>query len=166
MSSTTNESDSGRRLKAELDLAIDAEPLHHARIVMVDDDESIVRLLSIVLGMAGATDLHGFTDAAAAVASCTEQRPDLLLLDLHIGQIDGYEVLDALRVAAGQVPPVIVLSGEATKQAKARATAAGVSDFLPKPFDLVDLVARVRTTLEGAAADATGHGPRAAVPAR
>jgi PleD family two-component response regulator len=145
---STYSSDSGGLLDVELDLARAAELFRNARIMIVDDDASTVRLLSTVLRMAGATDIHDITDPQQTVARCLEVRPDLLLLDLHMGQVDGHEVLDALHLAIDDSLVVVVLSGDTKANARQRALAAGAKDFIAKPFNLNELVRRIRTVLE------------------
>lgn len=147
---------SERRLGVELDLAGTAESFRSARIVVVDDDPSIVQLVVTVLRIAGATDIHGVIDAAQAVTRCRELRPDLLILDLHMSfAVDGLDVIDALKADDDKVI-VVVLSGDTNPDARMRALAAGASDFIVKPFELVDMVRRVRLLLEAG----TTHGAR------
>lgn len=148
---------SERRLEVELDLASTAESFRTARIVVVDDDPSVVQLVVTVLRIAGATDLHGVVDAEQAVTRCRELRPDLLILDLHMSfAVDGLDVLDELNAGDGGLV-VMVLSGDTNADAKVRALAAGASDFVVKPFDLVDMVRRVRVLLEAGARHGARH---------
>ena len=135
-------------LDAELVLARAADAFTSATIVLVDDDPSNVRLLTTVLGMAGATDVHGVTDPAEATALCRRLRADLLLLDLHMGQVDGHDLLTELRPEIEAHLAVVVLSGDTSPHTRKRVLVAGAKDFVPKPFDLPELVRRVRLVLE------------------
>lgn len=146
-----DDSDTAQLLDVELGLARSAEPFRTARIVVVDDDASSVHLLTTVLAMAGATDVHGITDPRQVVTTCQRLRPDLLLLDLHMGLVDGQEILDDLGPAIAEHLAVIVLTGDTHPEVKKRALATGATGFIAKPFDLVELVHRVRTLLEARA---------------
>ena len=124
--------------------------LADATVLIVDDDPSNVALLERVLGDAGASGLHGLTDAREVVSRCLELRPDLVLLDLHMPHMDGFEVLAALQAAlpADVFLPVLVLTGDASATARKAVLDAGAKDFLTKPFDHVETVLRVCNLLE------------------
>jgi EAL domain-containing protein (putative c-di-GMP-specific phosphodiesterase class I) len=119
-------------------------------VVIVDDHIANVRLLERLLGDAGAGELHAFTDPRQALAHCAGALPDLLLLDLHMPHLDGFEVLEAMRelVPPGRFLPVLVLTADITPTAKQRALAAGAKDFLTKPFDRTEVLLRVTNLLE------------------
>ena len=118
-------------------------------VLIVDDIDSNVQHLELILRMAGASSVHIVSDARSAVDRCLEVRPDVVLLDLDMPLVDGYEVLTSLR---GVLPvegflPVLALTGDTTNQARERALDAGVNDFLTKPYDDVEFVQRVRNLL-------------------
>jgi DNA-binding response OmpR family regulator len=127
------------------------DPIGAARFLVVDDDDANVQLITRVLRIAGATDVHGTGDAEQVVQACVDLRPDVLLLDLHLGHVSGHDLLDELREVADPHLAVLVLSGETREDVRARALAAGARDFITKPFDITDLVRRI-----GAALDARG----------
>lgn len=139
--------DTAARRGTEIDLTRSAEPFCAARFVVIDDDDANVHLLTRVLCLAGATDVHGITDPDQAVDGCLALRPDVVFLDLHLGHLDGYGVLEQLRDADERLE-VIVLSGETSIGARDRALAAGASDFVTKPFDIADVLRRVRAVLD------------------
>jgi signal transduction histidine kinase len=121
-----------------------------ARILIVDDEPANVRLLERLLRGAGYTQLEQTTDARQVLALYETFRPDLILLDLLMPHLDGVAVLTQLRsVIPGDVYlPVLVLTADATLEAKQRALAAGANDFLTKPFEQFEVVLRIRNLLD------------------
>jgi EAL domain-containing protein (putative c-di-GMP-specific phosphodiesterase class I) len=121
-----------------------------ARVLVVDDSDANVLLAQKMLRSAGITQVEGVTDPRAAVARCLEFDPDVLLLDLHMPQMTGFEVLEALQAALADdvFLPVVVLTADITAEAKQQALGAGAIDFLIKPLDHVEVVLRVRNLLE------------------
>lgn len=123
--------------------------LGDSTVVVVDDEPANVALLERLLHAAGIGRVHAFTRSTDAVAHCRASRPDLVLLDLHMPELDGFAVLDALRdLPMGGFLPVLVLTADITTEVKQRALAAGAKDFLTKPFDHTEVVLRVRNLLE------------------
>lgn len=121
-----------------------------ARILIVDDEEANVRLLERVLERAGYSNVRGTTDSRLVGDLVAEFDPDLILLDLLMPHMDGFAVMERL---AALVPedvylPVIVLTADITAEAKRRALAGGANDFLTKPFDVDEVVLRIRNMLE------------------
>jgi DNA-binding response OmpR family regulator len=139
-------------LEAEIDLTRAAKPFRDARFMVVDDDPAIVALVSRVLRMSGATEVHEVTDATQVLPRYEAHRPDLVLLDLHLGHLDGQEILEQLRAAGDDRLAVVVLSGETSDDVRDRVVAAGAQDYLIKPFDLPVLLQRLRTVLAARAA--------------
>ncbi len=119
-------------------------------VMVVDDSSANVKLLQRLLRNAGVTSVEGFTDPAEALTRCKESLPDVLLLDLHMPDLDGFAVLDALRsiLPGDAFLPVLVLTADEDAVVKQRALAAGAKDFLTKPFDAIEVVLRVRNLLE------------------
>jgi len=125
------------------------EGLGRARLLIIDDEEANVRLLERILAASGFTDVVGSTDAREARGLVDTYEPDLLLLDLLMPHVSGFEVMQELR---GVLPPdryfpILVLTADATEETKRRALAAGASDFLTKPFDAIEVVLRIRNLL-------------------
>jgi signal transduction histidine kinase len=121
-----------------------------AKILIVDDEPANVRLLERLLQSAGYTELEQATDPRRVLTLYETFRPDLILLDLLMPHLDGIAVLAQLRSAIpeGVYVPVLVLTADATLEAKQRALAAGANDFLTKPFEQFEVVLRIRNLLD------------------
>jgi EAL domain-containing protein (putative c-di-GMP-specific phosphodiesterase class I)/DNA-binding response OmpR family regulator len=119
-------------------------------VVIVDDEPTNVALLERLLAAAGVVRVHGFTDPRQALAYCTGSFPDLVLLDLHMPDLDGFAFMEALQglVPEGGFLPVLVLTADVTTEVKERALATGAKDFLTKPFDRTEVLLRVSNLLE------------------
>jgi cyclic di-GMP phosphodiesterase len=118
-------------------------------IVAVDDEESNLLLLQRILERAGYTDVHVTTEPSRVPGMFVELRPDLVLLDLHMPVMDGFELMDRLAplTGDGNDVPFLVLTADATDETKRRALSAGARDFLTKPLDQIELLLRVRNLL-------------------
>jgi signal transduction histidine kinase len=124
-------------------------PFTRSRVLVVDDNQANALLASRILLHAGLSDLHTIEDPREVASWVHEQRPDLILLDLHMPYIDGFTVLADLRVTHTLTDlPVIVLTADTEREASQRAFEAGASDFLTKPLDASEVVHRVRNLLE------------------
>jgi len=111
------------------------------RILVVDDEPQILRALRINL-RARRYDVEVATDGAGALRLAASHRPDLVVLDLGLPDMDGVEVIRGLR--GWTTVPIIVLSGRAGSQDKVAALDAGADDYVTKPFGIDELLARVR----------------------
>ncbi len=120
-----------------------------ARILIVDDEPTNVLLLERILTKADYTKLSKTCDPREVLPLTEAFLPDLILLDLHMPHIDGFEVLVQLRekIPAGEFLPVLVLTADITPQAKLRALANGATDFVTKPFDKSEVLLRVGNLL-------------------
>ena len=125
-------------------------PLHHdARLLIVDDNPTNCELLDALLEDDGYIHRHILTDPRAVVPYVAEQRPDLILLDVRMPHMTGFEVIKALDAAYGlNAPAVIILTAQTDEQTRYEALALGVRDFLTKPFDQGEVLQRIRNTLE------------------
>jgi two-component system, OmpR family, phosphate regulon response regulator PhoB len=120
------------------------------RILVVDDDPVIVRLLEVNFRLDG-FEVATATKGEDAVTLATEAPPDVILLDVMMPGMDGYEVYRRLREVPGVADvPVFFLSARAKDEDRARGIESGVIDYVTKPFDPTDLVAMVRRRVEGA----------------
>jgi putative two-component system response regulator len=121
-----------------------------AKVLIVDDEQASLDSLRRMLQRAGFERVCGTTDPREAVQLCLRERPDLILLDLHMPFVSGDRVLERLReeVRTDGYLPVLVLTGDLTSEAKHRAFAAGANDFVAKPYDHREVVLRIRNHLE------------------
>ncbi len=126
---------------------IDANDILNARVLIVDDQEANVLLLQRMLLEAGYSNVCTTQQPAQVAQLHSEHDYDLILLDLHMPAMDGFQVMQSLgdRGAANYLP-VIVLT--ASPQHKLRALQAGAKDFISKPFDLVEVKTRIHNMLE------------------
>lgn len=124
--------------------------LHGSRILIIDDEAANISLLRRLLRRAGFTNLVSTTDAREVLGLIKEAPPDLILLDLWMPHTNGFELLEQLRPEIGDTNylPILVVSADITAEAKARALSQGAKDFLHKPFDLVEVLLRIRNLLE------------------
>jgi putative two-component system response regulator len=121
-----------------------------ARILVVDDEAANVRVLSRILRSAGYTNIESTTDPTRVLALYAEQEPDLILLDLRMPALDGVAVLERLAevAPAHSYVPVLVLTGDSSQQARRRALSRGAKDFVTKPFEVDEVLLRIRNLLE------------------
>ena len=124
------------------------EQLFNATIVMVDDEPITMEVVQVFLEEAGYRNFVLIEKSSEAIAAFERRRPDLLLLDLIMPQVSGFDILKAVRAHPKlKHLPVIVLTSSSDNQDKLRALDLGASDFLAKPVDSSELRLRVRNTL-------------------
>ena len=121
----------------------------YPRILIVDDDRAVLRVLARLLRSRGFASVHLASDVDAALTEWTECPPDLALVDLHMPGTSGLRLLEQSRRAEehGDFRPVIMITGDASPEARRRALDLGASDFLTKPFDSAEVLLRVRNLL-------------------
>ena len=116
-------------------------------ILSVDDEDDVTALISLHLTRAG-YEVRTAASGRAALAAIRHKRPDLLILDLMLPDIDGFGVCEILRQQPGFATlPVILLSAWATTDARNLGLELGALDYLTKPFSPRQLVARVQQLL-------------------
>ncbi len=126
------------------------------KILVADDDPQLVRALRITLAAHG-YEVVAAADGAAAVTLAAQAHPDIVLLDLGMPHLDGIRVIEALR--GWTDAPIIVVSGRTGSADKVDALDAGADDYVTKPFQVDELLARLRalarrsTPSAGASAD-------------
>lgn len=122
------------------------------RILIVEDDLSILTGLSMSLRFEGYEVLQA-QDGRTGLQKAIDERPDLLVLDVMLPQMNGFEVLEELK-ARGSPVPVLVLSAKGVEADKVMGLNLGADDYMVKPFGLQELLARVRTLLRRRLRDA------------
>ena len=111
------------------------------RVLVVDDEPQILRALRINLAAHG-YEVHTADTGATALRKAAGVKPDLIVLDLGLPDMDGREVIAGLR--GWSKAPILILSGRAASAEKIAALDAGADDYVTKPFDIGELLARVR----------------------
>ncbi|HEX6913396.1 MAG TPA: hybrid sensor histidine kinase/response regulator [Longimicrobium sp.] len=119
-------------------------------LLLVDDEEANLDLLEVLLEAEGYTRILRTSDARQAIPLWEAHAPDLVLLDLHMPHRDGFAVLADIRdrTPPDDFRPVLVLTADATPEAKERALSSGAKDFLNKPIDATEALLRVHNLLE------------------
>ncbi len=118
------------------------------RVLVVDDDATSVELLKAFLEDS-VDDVRGVTDSREVERAFAEFEPDLMLLDLHMPEPDGLEILRRLRSARNSLGflPVVVVTADTGHVARNSALILGADEFITKPFDREEVVLRVRNLL-------------------
>ncbi len=115
-----------------------------SRILVVDDDTALAEMIGIVLRTEG-FDTAFCADGAEAVEAWRTEKPDLILLDLMLPGIDGIEICTRVRAESGV--PIIMLTARTDTADVVRGLESGADDYIVKPFNPKELVARIRTRL-------------------
>ena len=127
------------------------------RLLVIDDDRSLVELLSEYLGRAG-HDVTGAADGRAGLEALSAVGPDLVILDVTMPGLDGWQVL--ARIRAVSTVPVVMLTARGDEAEILRGFAGGADDYVTKPFSFAQLAARVRAILDRSA---TAHADQGAI---
>jgi DNA-binding response OmpR family regulator/cation transporter-like permease len=126
---------------------ISSSDILNGKILVVDDQEANVRLLEGMLRVAGYTSVESTTDPNAVCELHRKNRYGLILLDLRMPGMDGFQVMEGLKeIEEDGYLPVLVITAQPDE--KLRALKAGAKDFVSKPFDLAEVLARVHNMLE------------------
>ena len=122
-----------------------------ARLLVVEDDPNIRELLSASLRFAGFA-VDAVTTGTEAVTAARDARPDLIVLDVMLPDLDGFEVMRRLRETGVRVPVVFLTARDGTED-KVRGLTLGGDDYVTKPFSLEELTARIRAVLRRTSGD-------------
>jgi DNA-binding NtrC family response regulator len=128
-------------------MIVSAAEILNAGILIVDDQQANVMLLEQMLGRSGYVSVTSATDPCTVCELYRKNRYDLILLDLQMPGMDGFQVLEGLKeIESDSYVPVIVITAQPDH--KLRALKAGAKDFISKPFDLVEVSTRIHNILE------------------
>ena len=122
----------------------------NANILIVDDKKTNIAVLEGLLEELGYQNVKSVTDPRMVAGLLISFKPDIILLDLMMPHMNGFEVMKELQsiVPAGTYLPILVLTADITPEAKTRALSGGAKDFLSKPFDLTEISLRIKNLLE------------------
>src|SRR6188472_2684157 len=126
------------------------------RILIVDDEPNIVATVSPLLRARG-YDVYSATSGRAGLEAVDRDKPDLVVLDLGLPDVDGIDVCRTMRQVSNV--PIVVLSARGAEGDKVAALDAGADDYVTKPFGPEELLARIRATLRRADSPAATSGP-------
>ncbi|MGH9275149.1 MAG: response regulator transcription factor [Acidimicrobiales bacterium] len=122
-----------------------------SRLLLVDDEDNLRSMLDAALRHSG-FDVHPVANGRDALAAVPEVRPDLIVLDVMLPDLDGFDVCKRLR-SSGDRTPVLFLTARDATEDKVRGLTLGGDDYLVKPFSLEELVARITAILRRAGVD-------------
>lgn len=120
------------------------------KILVVEDEEEYRALVESVLGKAG-YEVHAAPNGAEGLAAYATVKPDLVLLDIMLPDMIGYDIAKGMRAAGRPKTPILFCSVRSAASSLAQGLAVGSVDYVLKPFDPADLLARVRAALRAAA---------------
>ncbi|PHN27221.1 response regulator [Pseudomonas sp. ICMP 460] len=120
------------------------------RILIIDDQRPNLDLVEQLLAREGLTNVLSSTEPLRTLELFNSFEPDLVILDLHMPELDGFALLEQLnrRIPNGEYLPILVLTADATRDTRLRALALGARDFISKPLDALETMLRVWNLLE------------------
>lgn len=120
------------------------------RILIIDDQRPNIDLVEQLLVREGLTNVLSSTQPLKTLDLFNSFEPDLVILDLHMPEFNGFAVLEQLnrRIPAFEYLPILVLTADATRDTRLRALALGAKDFISKPLDALETMLRVWNLLE------------------
>lgn len=128
------------------------------RIFIIDDQPANLKLLDKMLRGQGYESLVLVSDPREVITRYQAARPDLILLDINMPHLDGYQVMEQLKALNDPLlPPIVILTAQQSKDYLLRALASGARDFVSKPFDRNELLMRVRNLLDAQLAHRVLH---------
>ncbi|HLT16308.1 MAG TPA: response regulator transcription factor [Acidimicrobiales bacterium] len=128
--------------------------MHAPRLLLVDDEENLRSMLEAALAHSG-FDVHPAASGREALEAVRQVRPDLVVLDVMLPDLDGFDVVKRLR-SGGDRTPVLFLTARDATEDRVRGLTLGGDDYLVKPFSLEELVARITAVLRRAGVDTRG----------
>ena len=127
-----------------------AQFIYSAKILIIDDELDNVFLIEQILRRRGYTNVIGTNNPRTALEQIERERPDLIVLDLMMPYVSGYDILAQLKhiQLPGEFLPVLVLTADINNSAKEQALSAGAKDFLTKPVNTSELLLRIWNMIE------------------
>jgi len=127
--------------------------LKNAKILIVDDLGSNIDILTILLKADGYTNIEATTDPRTVIEYFNSFNPDLILLDLMMPHLSGFQVMELLQAEQlkslnPKYLPILALTSDITTETKQKALTGGAKDFLTKPFDHIEIRYRIKNLLE------------------
>lgn len=123
--------------------------IFNSKILIIDDEPMLAASLQSVLEDEQFSQVRAISDSRQAVQVYQEFKPDLVILDINMPHVNGFQVMEQLKVVEKEsYIPVLVLTGETEIQTRYKALQAGAKDFLSKPFGTVETIARIKNLLE------------------
>jgi signal transduction histidine kinase len=124
--------------------------LSQAKVLIVDDEPSNVRLLERILAIAGCAQVKGTTDSRNALGLLLDFNPDIVLLDMNMPHFDGFAVMNQFQAVLDTdvYLPILVLTADITAETKRKALASGAKDFVIKPIDQSEVILRIKNLIE------------------
>jgi two-component system OmpR family response regulator len=141
-----------------MDTLTDGRQRPDARLLVVEDEPNILELLSASLRYAG-FDVVTAAAGSEAVQAAQRHRPDLIVLDVMLPDMDGFDVIRRLRGGGARIPVVFLTARDATED-KIRGLTLGGDDYVTKPFSLEEVIARIRAVLRRTRGDGVEPTPR------
>ncbi|QPJ64817.1 MAG: response regulator [Candidatus Nitrohelix vancouverensis] len=123
------------------------ESIKQGKIMIVDDEHANVLLLEKMLQQEGYSSIHSVEDSRKAEALYEAVEPDILLLDLNMPHLDGFQIMEKVIQSNGSSPPVLVLTAQKDDEIRVKALRAGAIDFLSKPFSYVEVLTRIKNIM-------------------
>jgi len=128
---------------------IEDEQILDAKVLIIDDDAQSVKLLRDIFQKDGYRYVTSINDSRQATQMYQELNPDLIVLDLSMPEVDGFEVMQRLKeVDPDTYLPICILTKEAEQSVRFKALESGAKDFLNKPYDRVEVMIRFRNLIE------------------
>ncbi len=128
---------------------VSEEEIFRAGVLIVDDQIENVDLLRRALSRSGYTNLYSTTDSREASALYATHAPDIVLLDIMMPYVDGFEVMAQIQALSKEdYAPILVLTADDQRETRIKALKCGAKDFLTKPIDRTEVLTRIRNILE------------------
>ena len=126
---------------------LDSSGIQHNRVLVIDDDPDFITMTKLILCQAG-FDVAGALGCNSALEKCSEVKPDVILLDLMMPEVDGFETFERLKKVTQA--PVIVVTASGDRENAAKSLQIGMEDYISKPFYNSEMVARIRAVIQRA----------------